>query len=178
MADSLTIIDLAENHFLNPLASPSVQIELLADRREFLPMLAKWHYAQWAYLRPGDTVEARIARLEAACQHRDVPPLVFIAVAGKRLLGSAMLLPQDMDTRPDPPWLSGVFTAPEERGKGVGSALCQHIVLRAAELGFPRIYLYTPDAEGFYARLGWVTIEQGCYKDTAVTIMCYPLLQH
>ena len=87
-----------------------------------------------------------------------------------------MLIPQDMDTRPDlSPWLGGVFTAPEARGRGVGSALSQHVMQRAAELGFSRLHLYTPDAEAFYARLGWVTLERTRYKDTAVTVMCHTL---
>jgi GNAT superfamily N-acetyltransferase len=151
-----------------------VKIELLADHPEFLPPLAGWHHAEWAYLRPGETLEARILRLQAACQNREQPPVVFIALVGAQLAGSAMILPHDMDTRPDlSPWLGGVFTAPEFRGRGIGSALSRHVVRHAAAIGFSRLYLYTPSAEGFYSRLGWSVVERTRYRDTAVSLMSH-----
>jgi hypothetical protein len=41
------------------------------------------------------------------------------------------------------------------------------------ETRFRRLYLYTPGAEIFYSRLGWVVIERTRYRDTGVTIMSY-----
>ncbi|OLC26555.1 MAG: hypothetical protein AUH91_04335 [Verrucomicrobia bacterium 13_1_40CM_4_54_4] len=56
-------------------------IEYLADRREFIPMLAGWHHAEWGYLRPGQTVEDRVVRVKRKCGHCQVPT-TFIALAG------------------------------------------------------------------------------------------------
>jgi hypothetical protein len=28
--------------------------------KEFIPTLARWHHEEWAYLRPGDSLEARV----------------------------------------------------------------------------------------------------------------------
>lgn len=136
-------------------------------------MLAEWHHGEWAYLRPGDTVESRVLRLRAACGRRE-PPATFVALADGQMLGSAMLLVHDMDTRPDlSPWLAGVFTAPGYRGRGIATQLSRHVIRHAAELGFGRLYLYTPTAENFYARLGWNVVERARYRDTAVTVMSY-----
>jgi len=148
-----------------------VKIELLAEHPEFVPTLAAWHHREWAYLRPGDTIEARIARLRASCG-RTSPPIVYIAVEGNAVRRSAMLLPQDMDTRLElSPWLAGVFTAPEFRGQGIATALSRHVVQVAKTCGFERLYLYTPGAETFYARLGWKVVERTSYRGADVTIM-------
>jgi hypothetical protein len=36
----------------------AMQIGYLADHQEFIPTLARWHHEEWAYLRPGDSLEA------------------------------------------------------------------------------------------------------------------------
>ena len=148
-----------------------MQIELLADHPEFIRTVAEWHHAEWAYLRPGVPLEARISRLKAECGRRE-PPVTFIAYAGGQLLASAMLLPHDMDTRPQwSPWLAGVFTAPEFRGRGIATKLTRHVVQHAAETGFKRLYLYTPNADQFYARRGWMVLERTSYRGADVTVM-------
>jgi len=147
-----------------------MQIEPLADHPELLPTLAAWHHAEWAYLRPGDTLEARIGRMQAICADSDQQ--IFIALIDGQLVGSAMLLSEDMDTRPDlSPWLGGVYTAEAFRSRGVGSALVRHVVQYAAARGIRRLYLFTPSAEPLYSRLGWFVLDRTRYRDTDVTVM-------
>ncbi len=84
----------------------------------------------------------------------------------------ASIFVQDMSTRPDlTPWLAGVFVAPDQRGKGIGSALVQAIEAKALELGISRLYLFTPDKQHFYARLGWSPLEWTDYRTERVLIM-------
>jgi hypothetical protein len=92
-----------------------VTVEYLADRREFIPTVARWHHTEWGDLRPGETVEDRAVRVERDCGHREIPT-TFVALAGHQCLGSASLVACDMDIPPAlTPWLSGVFVAPEHR---------------------------------------------------------------
>ena len=103
-----------------------MQIELLADRPEFVPTLAEWHFREWAYLRPGDSVANRIRLLHERSGRRELP-ITFVASFGAELLGSAMLIHHEMDTRPQyTPWLAGVFVAPARRQRDIGRALTQH----------------------------------------------------
>ena len=44
----------------------------LADRREFIPTVARWHHTEWGHLRPGETVEDRAVRVERDCGHREI----------------------------------------------------------------------------------------------------------
>jgi N-acetylglutamate synthase-like GNAT family acetyltransferase len=150
-----------------------MQIGYLADHPAFISTLAHWHHGEWAFLRPGDSVEARTERLRGCCGHREIPTVV-IAFTDGALLGSAMLVAHDMDTRMElSPWLAGVFVAPEHRGRGVGAAMVRRVIDDATALGVRRLYLYTPSTEHFYSRLGWSLIEHTTYRGANVSVMSY-----
>jgi GNAT superfamily N-acetyltransferase len=152
-----------------------VHIEYLWDHPALIPELARLHHAQWSYLRPGETLAERTARL-ASCRGRGGVPSVVVALEDGRLLGSAMLVGNDMSTRPVlSPWLAGVYVVDDCRGRGYGSALVKRIETEAALAGANRLYLYTPDAQGFYERLGWAVDERCEYLGHQVAVMSRPL---
>ena len=156
------------------LAEP-MTIEYLADHPEFVRTLAEWQHAEWGHLRPGDSVEARMSRLRNFSA-RDRIPLTVVAHDDGELLGSASLIPHDMDTRMElTPWLAGVFVAPEHRRCGVGAALVRRVMAEAARLSVPVLYLYTVHSEAFYATLGWSLQEHSTYRNQNIAIMtCHP----
>lgn len=148
-----------------------MKIEYLADRPEFLRTLAEWQHGEWGYLRPGDTVEARMTRL-GGWGERDRIPLTVVAHDNGELLGSASLIAHDMDTRMElTPWLAGVFVAPEHRRRGIGAALVRRIMAEAGRLNVPVLYLYTVHSEKFYANLGWSLQEHTAYREQNIAIM-------
>ncbi len=101
-------------------------------------------------------------------------PITFVASSGEELLGSDMLVACDMDTHPQySPWLAGVFVSPERRRHGIGRVLSERVVREAARFGFATLYLYTPNAQDFYSRLGWSILERAHYRKTDVTIMSH-----
>jgi predicted N-acetyltransferase YhbS len=73
------------------------------------------------------------------------------------------------------PWLAGVFVAPSHRRQGIGRALVWRGLEEARNLGLRRLYLYTPNSEGFYSNLGWLAIERTTYRDVNVVIMSYDI---
>jgi GNAT superfamily N-acetyltransferase len=148
-----------------------MHIEYLADHLGLLPELARAHFAEWGHLRPDETLEERTRRLEGFCGRGDIPA-VFVGLAGDKLCGSAMLIEHDMATRPElTPWLAGVWVAPEYRRGGVGTALVDRVVAEACFLGVPELYLYTPDARGFYSSLGWSVMDRVEYLAQQVVVM-------
>lgn len=148
-------------------------IEYLADHPEFLPTLAEWQHGEWGYLRPGDSVEARLARLQG-WTGRSCIPLTVAALATGQVLGSASLVHHDMDTRPElTPWLAGVFVAPEHRQQGIGAQLVRRIMTEADTLNVSILYLYTVHSEAFYSNLGWSLLEHTAYREQKVAIMTY-----
>jgi predicted N-acetyltransferase YhbS len=150
-----------------------VQIELLADRPEFIPLLAEWHFREWAYLRPGDSVVNRIRILHERSGRVELP-VTFVASSGSELLGSAMLVHREMETHPHfTPWLAGVFVDPAHRRRGIGRALAEHVVCEAGARGYSTVYLFTPNAQDFFSHFGWSIVEHTRYREVDVTIMSH-----
>jgi GNAT superfamily N-acetyltransferase len=148
-----------------------VRIGYLADHREHVPRLAEWLHAQWGYLHENDSVERRAARLESRATRGGVP-VTFVALEGETLLGSASLVVDDLETRPElTPWLASVFVAPEHRGRGVASALVGGVVVEAWSSGIERLYLWTTDQERLYARLGWTPVERTRFQGEDIVVM-------
>jgi GNAT superfamily N-acetyltransferase len=167
--------------------SGTMQIDYLADHPHAITTLARWHHEQWKHLNPGTSIEQRIARLHTHLGKGQIP-MTFVALCPSEVrcsqpgipvtereifVGSASLIAQDMDTRPDlSPWLASVFVAPEYRRKGIGTALVRRVIQEAARLDTTRLYLFTtPDKQRFYARLGWSLIEHTRYRGYQQIVM-------
>lgn len=152
-----------------------MRIDPLSKNREWIPRLARWHHEQWAAFNPGEILADRVARLEAQADGNDLP-LTWVALEKDVLLGSASLVRSDMETRPElSPWLASVFVAPEHRNRGIGGGLVRSVMGEAAARGFPRLYLFTPDRDPFYARLGWSVREKLEYHGEVVSLMSLEL---
>ena len=150
-------------------------IEYLSEHPEALPTLAQWQHAEWGYLRAGDTVEKRAARLKSSANGNRIP-LTVVALEGNEVLGSASLIDHDMETRMElTPWLAGVYVGEAYRRRGIGGELVRRIVTEARRLEVPLLYLYTVHSERFYAALGWSLMERTSYRDQSIVIMtCAP----
>ncbi|MGY6274297.1 GNAT family N-acetyltransferase [Methylomonas sp. MgM2] len=147
----------------------------LKDESRHIEKLAEWHQRQWAALNPGQTLEQRIAYMQAYLNEGLVPS-TFIA-EGPELMGSAAIIAKDMDTKPDwTPWLASVFVAPKYRNRGVGSRLVEHVMQQAQDAGIDRLFLFTPDRVSFYQRLGWTMLAEEAYRGHTVTVMTADLL--
>ena len=145
--------------------------EYLADHDELVPELANWHFAEWSFLQPNETLEGRTLRLRRCCGRNEIPTVV-IALLGNLLCGSGMLVAQDMDSRPNlTPWLAGLYVAPQYRRKGYGAKLIERIVQEAAALQAQALYLYTPNSEKYYFDRGWSVMERCKYRGTDVSVM-------
>jgi GNAT superfamily N-acetyltransferase len=152
-----------------------MQIDYLMNHQEFLPNLAGLHYEEWAYLRPGESLEARTSRLRSYMGRQGIPTAV-VALDQRARLGSAMLVAKDLDTHPHlSPWLAGVYVHPKFRRHGIATALVSRIIDEARSLGTRTLYLYTASAEQFFSRLGWSVMETGVFHDTPVAVMSYEI---
>ena len=148
-----------------------MRIEPLTDQESLIRELAQLHFNEWGHYRPDETIEARTSRLRTCCGAGPIPAVV-VGLLGSELCGSAMLVAQDMESRPElTPWLAGVYVKPHYRRRGFASALVARIVENAQSLGIPRLYLYTDDWESLYARLGWSVLERCPYKGIHVVVM-------
>jgi len=142
----------------------------LKDHAQHLEQLAVWHYQQWSYLNPGESLHQRMLRMQCYLNDQLIPS-TFIAV-GKDLLGSAALVVNDMETNPQlSPWLASVYVAPQHRRKGIGTQLVLHTMAQAKHGGINTLYLFTPDMAPFYRKLGWRPLSNENYHGHNVTVM-------
>ena len=147
----------------------------LCNEPQWLETLAKWHQRQWSYLNPGQSLQQRMDKMREYLEPKFIPSM-YIA-KDDDLVGSAAIVASDMETRMQlSPWLASVFIAKKYRGHGYGSLLVSHVMNEAKNNGIESIFLFTPDQENFYRRLGWQTIEKTDYRDCSVFVMRAKLL--
>jgi GNAT superfamily N-acetyltransferase len=152
-------------------------ITYLADYPHYLSTVAGWIFDEWGWEMPGSTLEGIRAQFSLHL-NRDCIPLTMLALAERQPLGTASIFLHDMDTRMDlTPWLAAVYVLPEFRAQGIGSQLVRAIEDVATRLQLERLYLFTPDREPFYARLGWSVLETVVYRRHSNVIMTKSMLE-
>ncbi len=148
-----------------------MEIKYLKDYKEWIPTIAKWFYDEWGHMYPELDVHKIILRLHTRTNVNKIP-LALVALENRAVIGTASLKKFDMDTRMQySPWLASVYVSEEWRGKGIGTSLVRAMEDKAKEIGIKILYLYTPDAQDFYAKLGWRELESTEYRGQDVTIM-------
>ena len=160
---------------MKSLSADHLTIDYLANYPQHVATLAQWHQQQWHDISPHLDTDKRISLLSAHHATAAVP-VTLIALQLNRPIGSASLVENDMQDRPQySPWLASVYVAPGHRQQGVASILISDIITQARTLDLTQIYLFTPDQSAFYAKRGWQTIERRHYHGTTVDIMNYTL---
>lgn len=149
-----------------------VRIAHLMECRQHIPTIAAWQQGEFGYLNPNGTVEERVERLSRANDRQQLPiSLVALGADQNVLLGSANVLASTLTHKHLTPWLSSVFVPPDQRGKGIASALTLAAASEARRLGFETIYLFTPRNESLYARLGWATFDRVVLNGVPAAVM-------
>lgn len=134
-------------------------------------LVAIWIFEAWGHLHRGLTQEQAIERVRAECGQGGVPS-IFVAMQGETPVGTASLIADDMSIRREfTPWLASVYVMPEWRGQGIASGLVKRVEAEAIESGIQHFYLYTPDQQSLYRRLGWQDVEHLEYRGETVTVM-------
>lgn len=159
-----------------------LRFELLRDVPQFVTQVAHSCYAEWPEYY---AQELSVASKEAAeawwadtitKTGADAPwPFTIVAFEEEQegednhgggsgeagsttFVGCASVIDNDMPSEcPDRrPWMCGVFTAPEQRGRGIGGRLIEALRDRATQRGIGELYLWTqPTAKRLYERHGW-----------------------
>ncbi len=147
------------------------KITYLTDYPHYIPLLAEWFYTEWKSLYLGknqqdveDSIRTRL--------NTDRIPLTLIALQPNQVLGTVCLKTHELATHQHlTPWLAGLYVAKPWRSLGLGQILVQAIEAEAKGLGIEKLYLYTPQSESFYAKLGWRLKESVVFAGTTVSLM-------
>ena len=71
----------------------------LKKQPQHIDTLAKWHHKEWSHFNPQENITQRIKRMQPYFNDNFVPT-TFLAIDGE-LLGSAAIVDNDMETRPE-----------------------------------------------------------------------------
>jgi len=148
----------------------SVQLRPLLDHPERIEEVAGWIWEEWQHLIPHEDVSSFTEAFRERLRPSGIGATV-VAFWDETLAGVASLLADDLPIRPElTPWLAEVYVPPRFRHRGIGRRLVLRIMEEARAIPVPRLYLYTPDRETFYARMGWTLLERVSYagRDQAV----------
>ncbi|MGY4256618.1 GNAT superfamily N-acetyltransferase [Bradyrhizobium sp. USDA 4516] len=130
---------------------------------------ARWRVNSFSMLRTSFEEELRSLQQFAADRSLGV---LLVAKADGAPIGACLLVESEFEPNHDvAPWLTGLFVVPEHRNEGVGTILVRAIEDQARQRGFSRLNLYTSEATGFYARLGWSTADRTNWRGVDATLM-------
>lgn len=136
-----------------------VTIAHLLEHPHLVPVLAEQFIEEWRpWYGPDGDGDAEADLL--ACDSRDALPVCLIALdEDGNLLGTIAIRETSVGSDvAEGPWLTGLLVAPENRGKGVGTALVAALESEADRLGFKALYTSTDAADGIMRRRGWENI--------------------
>jgi predicted N-acetyltransferase YhbS len=139
---------------------PDIVFSNISERPEIQETIARWLWGFWGNPRNYEFYHSLVAHSKI-----DDIPMIFVAYLEGELAGAVGLMRADLFSRQDLfPWMADLFVKPEYRSRGVGSALQDLILVKAKELGYPAIYLYTP-LVGYYEKKGWEYMGEEMERD-------------
>lgn len=129
-----------------------MDIELLADHAESIPLLADWYESEWEpYYGPSGPGDAR-ADLASRC-HRDEIPVGLVAIEHGAVCGTVAL---DLDAATGlTPSVVGLLVARPQRGRGIATALLESAEALAPRLGYSCLYISTNVLGDMLVRRQW-----------------------
>jgi GNAT superfamily N-acetyltransferase len=137
-----------------------MEIVNLKKTREYFDIIAEYHQKEWAHLYDGETLDGRKIRMQSYFSDDFVPSL-FVAKNDNSIIGTASIKKYDLSTDEGfTPWMSSIFIFPKHRKKGYSKTLVKHLMEQAKLNDINKMYLYTEDADGLYAKLGWKTLSK------------------
>lgn len=135
-----------------------ISIVSTSQRPDLVPVVARWLWDLF-WRRDGYSLEDTLSAVRESVPVRPMPR-TFVLLADDVPIGTASLVAQDLDERPDlTPWLAGVFVEAHARGRGYATHLIAAVEDAARTASIPTLWLYTNSAESLYARAGWQTVE-------------------
>ena len=149
-----------------------IKIDLLKNHPHTIPALSNiWHEVLGKIWMPEIGIE-EIQSLSYEELKSDMP-ITYIALYDETPVGFCTLQLNE-DFWPDlGPWIADLVVDSKYQKQGIGKMLVNVTALKAKELGFKKLYLFTFDSSNlkYYERLGWKKIDMAKFKSHPVTVM-------
>lgn len=149
-----------------------MKLNPLNKNKELIPEIAELKLQEFGYLAPEKTLDDFVHGLKTHLNDRELPIAYILLNEANEFIGTFSIREHDMDTHQDlTPWVGSILVAPDKRNQGIGAYLVAQAESMAKEMGFSQLYLFTPNKEAWYQKLGWETIEYAHFKTVPVAVM-------
>ena len=155
----------------------TITIRPMVEYANEVPRIAVWFFEEWRSLY-GEKTQASVRQRIEGWLTKNQIPTALVAVSEGQVIGTVALKDRELQHFSFSPWLAGLFVAPEFRRKGIGALLVRAAESEASSLGVQRLYLYTPESQGYYEHLGWSLIGHCQVPSGSVAIMGKALQPH
>ena len=143
-----------------------LEIVMLQEFPEAAKFCSDYIESLWEYSHQESTAAVN----ECLHEGNDIP-FILVAKEGNNLMGVIMTSSKADDvSKKYSPWLQMLYVKEEFRNKGIGKRLVEAACKRMKNLGYPRVYIDTANASGFYEKLGWKFVEDAKWKSEIVRI--------
>jgi GNAT superfamily N-acetyltransferase len=151
-------------------ATTPLSIEYLAAHPQLAPILAGWFARDWGRDDP-NSLQRYSAQVAAAASTQELP-ICLVGLLGGEPVATATLKYREIEFADEADyWLGWVHVREDMRGRGYGTALVAAVQSLAAGMRLSPLYLHTPSAEPFYARLGWRRVATTVDNGAPTTVM-------
>ncbi len=149
-----------------------MKIEPLRHHLDLVGEIANTLNQSWGDLPPWSTTDKICERLLAGTGDADFPRVLVALGESGTFAATGSVKLHELPSRPSMVhWVGEIFVQPEHRGKGLGSRVTQALSEYAFARGVQKLYLYTPDQQSLYARLGWTEVSTEKVNHEVVSIM-------
>lgn len=143
-------------------------IRLLEERPDASAVLAEWFMAEWPDYHRNRSLADVASRFRLSPQGQET----LIAELDGELVGTVAIR-GTWETAPEipPPWIGGLFVAPEHRGRGIGMALIDAAVRAVAARGDDTVHMAIRVDPSSFEQRGWRIVGTVFAGDDQVTVV-------
>lgn len=139
---------------------------------QLIAQISQALHREWSSLTPWADITQISQRLLARSRADNPQILSCFVDEDNQLLATASTIFRELpDVHQATWWLGEVLTVPAARGKKIGSQLIEVLYQHYRQSTPESLYLYTPDMQALYRKMGWQDVEQREVNDELVTIM-------
>ncbi|ENG4183648.1 GNAT family N-acetyltransferase [Providencia rettgeri] len=139
---------------------------------QLIEQISRALHHEWRHLPPWENISAIRMRLIERCSHDNRQILSCYADKNGNLLATASTILHELTgVHQATWWLGEALTVPEARGHKMGSKLIEELYNYYHNLIGQSLYLYTPDMQQLYRRMGWKDVEERIVNHEQVTVM-------
>ena len=149
-----------------------MHIKKLTDNPDYLAQTSGLLFREWSSLTlwaDEELIRTRLIERHSADNHQ----MTLVAIdAENSVIAAGSLIHYELSDNPQRIyWLGEIITKPSHRGQGIGTLLINELIKQASEQNIAELWLYTPDMQPLYRKLGWEDKETRIVDGESVSLM-------